>query len=124
MDRDSAFSQTCYCGRTFPHSGALKVHQKSCKKSKNRLSGALARAKQAIASKTRRANTVDSDIATTEPCAYDVDGHLQGETGALGPEQQECAGVRINDSWTWNLSHVTFVGIGYSGVTSGRRSIR
>lgn len=52
MDRGSAFSQTCSCGRTFSHDWAFTNHQNSCKTGKKRLSNAIAKAKQALAAKT------------------------------------------------------------------------
>jgi hypothetical protein len=39
--------QRCPCGRTFSHANAFTYHQRTCRKSKKRLAGALALAKQA-----------------------------------------------------------------------------
>jgi hypothetical protein len=44
----------CWCGRSFSQSGPLKGHQNSCQKSKRRLSGALAKAKESWTKKKRR----------------------------------------------------------------------
>jgi hypothetical protein len=53
MDRDSAFSQTCYCGRSFTNLAAFSNHQRTCKKSKKRLTDALRQAKESIADRNR-----------------------------------------------------------------------
>ncbi len=62
MNRDSAFGQTCSCGRTFTHDGAFKNHQNTCKKSKKRLSLALKKAKELFAKKQNAStsNTIES----------------------------------------------------------------
>ena|ERR1700723_2266581 len=54
MDRDSAFGQVCFCGRQFTQPAALRNHRKTCKKSKNRLSIALAKAKKYVASRMEK----------------------------------------------------------------------
>jgi hypothetical protein len=46
-DRDSAFNQTCACGKLFFHLAAFSNHRKKCKISKMRLSRALVSAKKA-----------------------------------------------------------------------------
>jgi hypothetical protein len=62
MNFQSAFSQKCSCGRVFVQAGAFKYHQNTCKKSKNRLSLALAKAKEALSSKKRRVVAVAADL--------------------------------------------------------------
>jgi hypothetical protein len=42
-DQESSFA--CVCGRVFAQPGGLAYHQRSCKKAKLRLSGALRKAK-------------------------------------------------------------------------------
>jgi hypothetical protein len=54
MERGSPFSQVCSCGKECTTPGSLRNHQKTCKKSKKRLSNALAKAKELIA--TRKQN--------------------------------------------------------------------
>jgi hypothetical protein len=44
----------CYCGRTFSYPGALKTHQRSCRKNKKRVVGALAAAKEVWINRKRR----------------------------------------------------------------------
>jgi hypothetical protein len=55
MDRDSPFGRTCSCGRTFPNLTALGNHLNACKKSRKRLSYALAKVKDLLASRKRKA---------------------------------------------------------------------
>jgi hypothetical protein len=45
---------TCPCGRTFQHPGALKIHQRACNRNKKRLSTALAKAKEVWTCRKRR----------------------------------------------------------------------
>jgi hypothetical protein len=45
---------TCSCGRSFPLQSALTKHQKSCQKSKKRLSRALDKAKSMWSGRKRR----------------------------------------------------------------------
>ena len=52
----------CVCGRSFAQPGALKKHQHSCNKTKNRLAGALAKAKELWTTRKRR-RIDDSDSA-------------------------------------------------------------
>jgi hypothetical protein len=65
MDRDSAFSQTCFCGRTFGHSGAFSNHQRTCKKSKKRLTFALHKAKESIAAREQLQNASELGSSST-----------------------------------------------------------
>ena len=58
--QESAFDQACLCGRSFQHAAAFKNHQNACKKNKTRLSLALAKAKEVIASRKRRAAAAPS----------------------------------------------------------------
>lgn len=44
----------CVCGRSFAQPSALKKHQRSCNKSKKRLAGALAKAKELWTARKRR----------------------------------------------------------------------
>jgi len=45
MDLPPAWSQTCICGRTFSVPQAYTYHQRSCLKTKKRLSDAIAKAR-------------------------------------------------------------------------------
>lgn len=66
MNFPSAFTQNCSCGRVFVQAGALKNHQNTCKNSKKRLGLALAKAKEALSSKKRRAAAVAADLVEQE----------------------------------------------------------
>ena len=72
MDFQSAFTQKCSCGRVFLQAGAFKNHQNNCKKSKKRLSLALAKAKGVLASKKRQGAAA---LAPAEPL---IDHENQG----------------------------------------------
>jgi Plavaka transposase len=61
MDRGSSFGQVCSCGREFTQPGSLRNHQKTCKKSKKRLTIALAKAKELIAGRKRRETSTESE---------------------------------------------------------------
>jgi len=50
MNHNSAF-QTCFCGRLFTHLGTFSDHQKTCKKSKQKLTNALRKARESIAAR-------------------------------------------------------------------------
>jgi len=51
---DSGFFQACICGRTFSHHNAYNYHLRTCKSGKKRLSGALAKARDAFSSRKKR----------------------------------------------------------------------
>ena len=67
MDRGSVFGQTCSCGRVISHVGAFKNHQNNCKKSKKRLSIALAKIKEIASLKRSRDRDALSNDNITEP---------------------------------------------------------
>jgi hypothetical protein len=54
MELPPAWCQICICGRTFSVLQAYSFHQRSCQKTKKRLSGALEKAKEVWQSKKRR----------------------------------------------------------------------
>ena len=54
MDMHTEGQLSCLCGRSFPQAGPLKHHQKSCKKSKTRMFGALERAKESWTARKRQ----------------------------------------------------------------------
>lgn len=47
-------SDICYCGKSFPHPGALQIHQRSCGRGKKRLGVALEKAKELWLDRKRR----------------------------------------------------------------------
>ena len=55
------FSQTCHCGRVFSHTYALTNHEQTCKKSKKRLSHALAMAKEVWQTRKKRRCVPDAE---------------------------------------------------------------
>ena len=55
MDHGSPFGQTCSCGRTLLNPTLLKNHQYVCKSSKKHLSNVLAKAKEALTARKRKA---------------------------------------------------------------------
>lgn len=57
LDERTQFNEElciCQCGRSFSQHGALHYHQRSCAKTKKRLVGALAKAKEAWSSRKKR----------------------------------------------------------------------
>jgi hypothetical protein len=66
-----AFSQICSCGRTFSQVGAFKNHQNSCKKNKKRFSAVLAKAKEAVAARKRKASIPDTPLSPAGIVAED-----------------------------------------------------
>jgi hypothetical protein len=50
----------CFCGRTFSQQSAFGNHQRSCKRTKKRLSGVLDKAKEVFAEKKRKISHVAS----------------------------------------------------------------
>jgi hypothetical protein len=46
--------ELCFCGRTFSTPSAFQFHQRSCKKSKKRLAGALTKAREVWSIRKRR----------------------------------------------------------------------
>jgi hypothetical protein len=68
MDLNPEPYQTCSCGRTFSQPGPFIYHQRSCSKSKKRLVGALALAKEAwVNHKRKRAETLDHERSDDHP---------------------------------------------------------
>jgi hypothetical protein len=67
MDRESPFGQVCFCGRQFTQRSALTNHQKTCKKTKTRLSKALAKAKEYAASKKLGKAITAANVAQDGP---------------------------------------------------------
>jgi hypothetical protein len=51
---DRVFSRACMCSRTFNDPGAFTHHEKGCRKSQKRLSGALARVRELYHAKRAR----------------------------------------------------------------------
>src|ERR1700722_1388011 len=66
MDRDLAFRQICFCGRSFASSAAFKRHQNSCKKCKRALAVALTKAKEQA---SRIKNSSWAQLANTNDLA-------------------------------------------------------
>lgn len=56
---ESEGCQVCLCGRSFLQLSAFSKHQRSCQKSKRRLSNALGKAKQKWTSKRRKLDLDD-----------------------------------------------------------------
>lgn len=54
MDLNIHKTESCLCGRTFTQPGSLKGHQNNCTRSKQRLSGALGKAKEGWVKKKKR----------------------------------------------------------------------
>jgi hypothetical protein len=79
---DSAFTQTCVCGRAYADIGAFTRHEKTCRKGKKRLSGALARVKEIYNAKRARRRApspilgsfADGEVANTSSttCASEL----------------------------------------------------
>jgi hypothetical protein len=64
------FSQNCRCGRSFSQDYALTNHQRTCQKSKKRLSSALAKAKQLWTGRKKPRLAVPvPPVSTPEPTA-------------------------------------------------------
>lgn len=59
------FSQTCHCGRVFSQTYAFTNHERTCKKSRKRLSNALAKAKQFYQAKKRRLCNAEADVGAS-----------------------------------------------------------
>jgi hypothetical protein len=70
MNSTNTHQETCACGRSFSQPSAYTNHNKNCPKSKKRLSGALAAAKEAWELRKRRrvtqGETPTASIATKE----------------------------------------------------------
>jgi hypothetical protein len=80
MDRGSPFGQSCscQCGKRFSTLTAFGNHQNACKKSKKRLSDAVAKVKNVLANRKRKAQS----LLTTE----EIDQHaftpvVEGDQG-------------------------------------------
>ena len=54
MDLPPTWSQTCVCGRAFSVPQAYTFHQRSCQRTKKRLSGALEKVKDILQARKRR----------------------------------------------------------------------
>jgi len=88
MDRGSAFGHVCSCGRQFTQPGHLKTHQKACRRSRQRLSTALAKAKAHVAIR----NLVEASLEPpVEPANVDNDILPDDEV----PEHGETAQVAL-----------------------------
>lgn len=81
MDRGSAFGLNCSCGRTFSNLTALGNHQNACKKNKKRLSNALAKARNLLADRKRKAQSQDADqhasISSTSVAEHDINSEVR-----------------------------------------------
>jgi len=82
---------TCACGRSFTQQSALSKHQKSCQRSKKRLSVALDKAKSAWSEKKRRrldpshehiALNIQPSSAGLTPLSSRVDEHVDYEVSS------------------------------------------
>lgn len=69
MYRGSPFGQACSCGRIFPNLTALGNHQNACKKYKKRLSFALAKVKDVLGNRKRRASSALGNVDGADPQA-------------------------------------------------------
>jgi hypothetical protein len=69
LNSDWRSSLTCVCSRSFAQPGGLAYHQRSCKKTKVRLAGALATAKDAWAERKRRRLEVAEQKKLSQPDA-------------------------------------------------------
>jgi hypothetical protein len=79
FDKLSTSCHICVCGRSFSQPGALSYHQRSCKKTKTRLAGALLKAKDAWAVRKRRRLEVSEDVGSTsvaEAHAVELEVHI------------------------------------------------
>ena len=84
MADETAFTQTCVCGRVFSDLGAFTRHEKGCRKGKKRLSSALAKAKEVYRAKKAKLSAASSRSS--------LDGANTGSSAAEGatamPEEQ------------------------------------
>jgi hypothetical protein len=64
---DVNFNQTCICGRKFTQHSAYNYHWRGCKNGKKRLSGALAKAKEAWIDRKRRRIEVPGQVEARMP---------------------------------------------------------
>ena len=98
-------SETCACGRSFTHTFAFTNHQRTCQKSKKRLSDVLSRARVFwIAKKKPR---LDVSRKTPEPPTSVGDGSIAEFNGAA---EVLCSAHRIKMHW----SHAVVAAIGSS----------
>jgi hypothetical protein len=80
--------RVCVCGRAFLQLHAFGNHQRSCPKSKKRLSGALAKAKELWGAKKRRRTDSSIDVQNTQtptaiPRVPELTASSLGDVGAL-----------------------------------------
>ena len=78
---DSAFTQTCVCGRVFSDLGAFTRHEKGCCKGKKRLSSALSKAKEVYQAKKAKFTATSSRSS--------LDGDNARPSGPATNEQEE-----------------------------------
>lgn len=82
MDMNPENAHICICGRTFANYGALNCHKFSCTRTKKRLSGALAKAKEVWNSRKRRRVEVleleRADHGVNQDMALAVDANCDG----------------------------------------------
>jgi hypothetical protein len=96
------WSQSCVCGRVFTQTYAYTNHSRNCKKTKTRLSSALAKAKERYFANKRCKTEVTQSEATGSPQMEDViqaeaplpagafplnDASLPNSTHQVGPSE-------------------------------------
>lgn len=85
FDFDTALQHECCCGRVFLQTNAYSKHQKSCKKTKTRLSSALSSARDSW-HRMKRARIVGPSEESHQPEFASLP-QLSGDSGASHPPQ-------------------------------------
>jgi hypothetical protein len=67
MNVPPSWSESCICGRTFSLPQAYTYHQRSCQKTKKRLSGVLEKAKDILQSRKRHKAELESLLVVVAP---------------------------------------------------------
>jgi hypothetical protein len=88
------FSQICHCGRAFSQTYAFTNHQRTCKKSKKRLSDALAKAQQVWQMRKRRRCISDAEVDVEVDSSIRRDATVHHTESDLVVPEPEIADVR------------------------------
>lgn len=109
----------CLCGREFYQQNAYGKHQRSCKSTKKRLTGALDKAKEIWAQKKQK--LVHIDLASTS--ASDSDGLLvQVGASSKSPSRVDLLSIAAEASTdslhSHNQVHVCAISIFWPDITS------
>jgi hypothetical protein len=103
MNAESSY--VCHCERTFPTPGACEFHRRTCKTTKRRLSGALAKAKEIwISRKRQRIDALQPRVDNLEP-PVDASESEQSEqmhaisntTSTIGITSDDALGHEVRD---------------------------